>query len=128
MAVRKQSRDQKTRASNRRRPFNPKIIGSNISDARDELNQLLARIDAGALHEEELQVGLLHAYHHLNFAWNMASCHVALRVPVATGIRGVGKISFGLRNLRRVISVLHAGIKIDPVLWTFKATPLSAQN
>lgn len=71
VAVRKQGRNQKARASNRRRPFNPKIIGSNICEARDELNKLLARIDAGALHEEELQVGLLHAYHHLNFAWNI---------------------------------------------------------
>jgi len=34
-------------AGNRRRPVNPKIIGS--TEARDELNKLLAKIDAGAL-------------------------------------------------------------------------------
>jgi hypothetical protein len=55
----------------RRRPFNRKIIGSNISEARDELNKLLMKIEAGGLHEVELQVGLLHAYHHMNFAWNI---------------------------------------------------------
>jgi hypothetical protein len=71
VVVRKQGRNHKGRVNNRRRPFNPKIVGSNISEARDELNKLLARIDAGALHEAELQVGLLHAYHHLNFAWNI---------------------------------------------------------
>jgi len=71
VAVREQARHPKRRTLNRRRPFNPKIIGSNLSEARDELNKLLMKIDAGALHEDELQVGLLHAYHHINFAWNV---------------------------------------------------------
>lgn len=67
----KEGRNQTKRAGNRRRPLNRKIIASNISEARDELNKLLAKIDAGPLHEAELQVGLLHAHHHLNFAWNI---------------------------------------------------------
>jgi hypothetical protein len=71
VAVPKQARSAKTRGVNRRRPFNRQIIGSNISEARDELNELLMKIEAGGLHEAELQVGLLHAYHHLNFAWNI---------------------------------------------------------
>lgn len=70
MAVRDHARHAKKRTSNRRRPFNRKVIGGNLSEARDELNDLLMKIDAGTLCEEELQVGLLHAYHHLNFAWN----------------------------------------------------------
>lgn len=71
VGARKQARKAKTPDVNRRRPLNGKIIGSNISEARDELNQLLMKIDEGGLHEAELQVSLLHAYHHLNFAWNV---------------------------------------------------------
>ena len=71
VAVRKQVRNAKRRGVNRRRPLNREIIGSNISEARDELNNLLMKIEAGGLQEAELQVGLLHAYHHLNFAWNI---------------------------------------------------------
>lgn len=71
MAVREQARNLKTRIVSRKRPLNRKIVGSNIAEARDELNKLLTEIDAGSLHEAELQVGLLHAYHHLNFAWNI---------------------------------------------------------
>jgi hypothetical protein len=71
VAVREKARNPNRRTVNRRRPLNRKIIGSNLSEARDELNKLLMKIDAGALHEAELQVGLLHAYHHLNFAWNI---------------------------------------------------------
>jgi hypothetical protein len=70
--VRKEkARNARGNGVSRRRPFNRKIIGSNISEARDELNQLLVKIEAGGLNENELQVGLLHAYHHLNFAWNI---------------------------------------------------------
>jgi hypothetical protein len=78
--VSEESRNQKGRTGNRRRPLNRKIIGSDISEARDELNKLLMKIDAGTLREAELQVGLLHAYFHLNFAWNtrrVATSHYA---------------------------------------------------
>jgi hypothetical protein len=71
VVVRKQGRIPKGRASSRRRPLNPEIVGSNIAEARGELNKLLAKIEARSLNETELQVGLLHAYHHLNFAWNI---------------------------------------------------------
>jgi hypothetical protein len=70
VAVRKQDREAKPQVK-RKNPFNPKIIGSNIAEARDELNNLLIEIEKGELHEAGLRVGLLHAYHHLNFAWNI---------------------------------------------------------
>jgi hypothetical protein len=85
VAVSKKSRNPKKRVVNRRRPFKPKIIGSKLSEARNELNKLLTKIDAGALQEAELQVGLLHAYHHLNFAWNVrrvaTSPYASLTIP-----------------------------------------------
>lgn len=55
----------------RTRPLNATIIGSNISEARDELTKLLQKLETGTLNEAVLQVGLRHAYHHLNFAWNI---------------------------------------------------------
>ena len=80
VAVREKARNPNRRTVNRRRPLNRKIIGGNLSEARDELNKPLMKIDAGALHEAELQVGLLHAYRHLNYAWNVrrvATSHYA---------------------------------------------------
>jgi hypothetical protein len=66
----------------RRRRLNLKIIGSNIAEATEQLARLLQRISPGELDEGELQVGLQHAYHHLNFAWNVrrepTSAYVAL--------------------------------------------------
>jgi hypothetical protein len=52
-------------------PLNRAIIGRNIAEARDQLNELVRRSADRTLTEAELQVGLLHAYHHLNFAWNI---------------------------------------------------------
>jgi hypothetical protein len=57
-------------AITRRRPFNRRNISSNLEEAIDELQKLLGKANDGTLQEEEFQVGLLHAYHHLNFAWN----------------------------------------------------------
>jgi hypothetical protein len=71
VATRKQSRIAKKPGVKRRPPFNREIIGSNISEARDELNKLLMKIEAGGLHEAQLQVGLLDAGHYLNFVWNI---------------------------------------------------------
>jgi hypothetical protein len=51
-------------------PVNWDIVLSNIAEAREELQQLEAGIEKRALEIEELQIGLQHAYHHLNFAWN----------------------------------------------------------
>ncbi len=47
------------------------IIASNLSEAARELQRLRKHASAGDLSVEALQVGLLHAYHHLNFAWNI---------------------------------------------------------
>lgn len=48
------------------------VIGSNIAEAREELQTIEARIASGNPPDEvEFQVAMQHAYHHLNFAWNM---------------------------------------------------------
>jgi hypothetical protein len=62
-------------AIKRRRPFNPRIIESNLSEAIEELEKLRELAARKRLKEQELQVGLQHAYHHLNFAWNI--CRVS---------------------------------------------------
>jgi hypothetical protein len=36
-----------------------------------QLRKLERKAADGKLREEEMQAGLLHAYHHLNFAWNV---------------------------------------------------------
>jgi len=55
----------------RKRPLNLNIVRSNLAEALEEIQKLERRAAAGELHEEELQVGLSHAYRHLNFAWNV---------------------------------------------------------
>jgi len=55
----------------RKRPFNRKIIKSNLSEAIEQLQKLEHKAIEGELSEVELQIGLLHAYFHLNFAWNI---------------------------------------------------------
>ncbi|HEX8286196.1 MAG TPA: hypothetical protein VF588_22740 [Pyrinomonadaceae bacterium] len=51
--------------------LNPDVILSNVSEAREELEQIEALIRGGEeLTEGELWVMFGHAYHHLNFAWN----------------------------------------------------------
>ncbi len=59
--------------SETRKPLNRKIIRSNIAEAIEELQKLEGKLANGTLVEEGLQIGLLHAYHHLNFAWNVRS-------------------------------------------------------
>jgi hypothetical protein len=54
----------------RRRPFNRRNISFNLGEAAEELLSLLEKAKNETLEEEQLQVGLLHAYHHLNLAWN----------------------------------------------------------
>jgi len=53
------------------RPFNRVIIRGNIAEAIEQLQKLEQKAAAGTLNESELQVGLAHTYHHLNFAWNI---------------------------------------------------------
>jgi len=55
----------------RRRSLNRKIISSNVAEAIKELQKLERKTEEGELREGELQIGLQHAYHHLNFAWNI---------------------------------------------------------
>jgi hypothetical protein len=55
----------------RRKKLNLEIIKSNLSEAREELEKLERKAKNGELTEEELQIGLRHAYHHLNFSWNI---------------------------------------------------------
>jgi len=58
-------------AKQRRRPLNNKIIAGNLAEANEEVVGLIFKAVHGGLKEEGLQIGLLHAYHHLNFAWNI---------------------------------------------------------
>ena len=55
----------------KRRSLNLELIESNLSEAIEELKKLQDRASNGELKEENLQIGLRHAYHHLNFAWNI---------------------------------------------------------
>ena len=51
--------------------MNKQIIESNISEAREQLQEIERRIHTSdSLTEGQLLVMLQHAYHHLNFAWN----------------------------------------------------------
>jgi hypothetical protein len=51
--------------------LNREVILWNVSEAREELEQIEARLRGGGeLTEGELSVMFGHAYHHLNFAWN----------------------------------------------------------
>lgn len=55
----------------RKRPFNHAVIHGNIAEAIEQLQKLERKAADGTLTEVELQIGLSHAYHHLNFAWNI---------------------------------------------------------
>lgn len=51
--------------------MNTMIVRSNIVEAKDELERIIAELDSGEIADEGLlQSYLEHAYHHLNFAWN----------------------------------------------------------
>ncbi|MFI5176636.1 MAG: hypothetical protein ACHQKY_17380 [Terriglobia bacterium] len=52
------------------RRINWRIVLSNLAEAREELQRLEALVvDRRRRHEALLEVGLGHAYHHLNCAW-----------------------------------------------------------
>jgi len=56
------------------RRLNRWIIATNIRQARRELQELERELSSKPpLGEIELQIGLEHAYHHLNVAWNARS-------------------------------------------------------
>ncbi len=54
----------------KKRALNPYIIGRNLDEAIEELTRTRQRVASGEILVEQLQVGLAHAYHHINFAWN----------------------------------------------------------
>jgi hypothetical protein len=52
--------------------LNWKIILSNLAEAREQIEQIEERASNRKKPSEiELQIMLEHAYHHLNFAWNI---------------------------------------------------------
>src|SRR3954464_5154701 len=52
--------------------LNWEIILYNIAEAREQLEQIEELVRGGKKpHEVNLQIMLEHAYHHLNFAWNI---------------------------------------------------------
>ena len=46
---------------------------SNLSEAVDQLNEIIEEIDGPEYSETELMIQLEHAYHHMNFAWHIRS-------------------------------------------------------
>jgi hypothetical protein len=51
--------------------LNRALVRRQIEEAREQLEDLEARLKNGRrLSEDELEILLGHAYHHLNFAWN----------------------------------------------------------
>jgi len=54
----------------KKRALNLTIIEHNLDEAIEELIKLKNEAKDGKIHVARLQVGLLHAYHHVNFAWN----------------------------------------------------------
>ena len=53
-----------------RKILNHRNIAGNLSEAIAELARITQSATSQTLKEEQLQIQLLHAYHHLNFAWN----------------------------------------------------------
>ena len=51
--------------------MNTEIIHSNLSEAIEELVSIENALASGSLDEGEFTVMLQHAYHHINFAWNI---------------------------------------------------------
>jgi hypothetical protein len=56
--------------SAKRKRLNRPCIASDLQEAIEELQKLSALASSGELKVEQLQIGLLHVYHHLNWAWN----------------------------------------------------------
>jgi hypothetical protein len=52
--------------------MNWKAILSNLKEAGEQIDDLVSSIESGdPPNEEAFQIFLRHAYHHLNFAWNV---------------------------------------------------------
>jgi len=51
---------------------NIELIADNIQEAKDELEDILSEINKNNDYSDvELKIALEHAYHHLNYAWNI---------------------------------------------------------
>jgi hypothetical protein len=58
--------------------LNWNVIHSNIQEAREQLEDLEKRMSASRKpNEQDLQISLAHATHHINFAWNTR------RIPIS---------------------------------------------
>ena len=55
----------------KKKSMNPEIVASNLAEAIQQLEELRTGAANGTRGEEAFQIGLLHAYHHLNFSWNI---------------------------------------------------------
>jgi hypothetical protein len=53
-----------------KKQLNHRLIASNLAEAIEGLARITQKASHGELKEEDFQIRLLHAYHHLNFAWN----------------------------------------------------------
>lgn len=51
--------------------LNWKFILHNLRDAQEEIDCIIRDAEAGALDEIGFETKMEHAYHHLNFAWNI---------------------------------------------------------
>ncbi len=50
--------------------MNLRSVRSNLAEAREQLDEIIAAADTESLDEAQFQVWLEHVYLHLNFAWN----------------------------------------------------------
>ncbi len=52
--------------------INWEIVSSNLAEAKEELDELVAgKAPEGTTRDVWFQIALQHIYHHLNFAWNV---------------------------------------------------------
>ena len=52
--------------------INRAIVLGNIKEAREELEALEKRLTSDQnMNEDDLELSIRHAYHHINFAWNI---------------------------------------------------------
>ena len=51
---------------------NKDLIKSNIEEAKEQLEEIISDLEKDPEYSEtEFQISLEHAYHHLNYAWNI---------------------------------------------------------
>jgi len=51
---------------------NRDLIASNVKEAKEELESILSALaSATEYSEEKFRIAIEHAYHHLNYAWNI---------------------------------------------------------